>query len=330
MRPDAEADGYDEDQAIAMCLHIWDGRVQPGREEAEDDFMLRCVEMHEGGNTDEQQAIAICEALWKKGFPEPQFKEFDESQHPRDEHGRWTDSGGGQHAGEEESKDEAKPDYSPEHAAMVKKIATAVAEELAFPTEKIHYSTSEDKFDLNGRKATAAGVTQGEKVTLFPPMINNETDAAGVISHEIEHAKFNRALKRMNEERAKAEGLDVLDSDGNVRPLHKGNFPACEIMKKALIDVDPSRFAKGDGASHYSLEYWQQAAENRVSSNFVTAVRNARGNVARQIHDRKVPATPRQAQGRSGLAQSLSRRRQGLPSVIQNVTIDGRAGQATT
>jgi thioredoxin reductase len=66
--PDAEAAGFDEDQAIAICLHIFDAREKPGRDEAHDDFMERCVEMHEGGNTSEEQAIARCEALWSKKY----------------------------------------------------------------------------------------------------------------------------------------------------------------------------------------------------------------------------------------------------------------------
>jgi hypothetical protein len=147
--PDAEAAGFDEDQAIAICLHIFDAREKPGRDEAHDDFMERCVEMHEGGNTSEEQAIARCEALWNKNYGAPRRgvpetprggdsdcqlltaqKAFDPDE-PRDPHGRWTDGGNAtdDHPGEGYSKDAYVDAKGVIHTNNVHDAARALAED---------------------------------------------------------------------------------------------------------------------------------------------------------------------------------------------------------
>lgn len=154
-----------------------------------------------------------------------------------------------------------KPDHSAEHREMVKRVAELVSGDLDYSPDNITYGTGKEKdahFKLNGRNATTAGLSLGGKVTLFPSNIRDEVEAAGVTAHEIQHVKFRQATGQLVTELRAAMKAGALKANGQVKAKFKGDYPAYEALHIYLLDMSDQQYAKGDGASFYSAEYWDK------------------------------------------------------------------------
>jgi hypothetical protein len=83
-------------------------------------------------------------------------------------------------------------------------------------------------------------------------------------------------------------------------------------LKPVLIDPEPSDFAQGDGASHYSYENWLQAAEKPSTENYRRAMHETLAEMARvKFMDGKFPPhlgdTPKEAAKNAKVWRSLYR-----------------------
>ena len=109
---------------------------------------------------------------------------FDESRHPRvppgsPEGGEFTSTGGG-------------IDFR-----KARETINKVSSDLKFDPSRFDLSTESKTFVLNGQTMFYAGsaeLKENGRLTLFINHTTPET-AAGIVAHEIEHAKFNQAIE---------------------------------------------------------------------------------------------------------------------------------------
>jgi len=173
---------------------------------------------------------------------------------------------------------------SPEHRDAIMAKATEVARKMGFDEHSIRIGT-EHKFELNGQEYKAAGTYNNlGTVALYPEQLSKE-GAAGVVAHEIEHAKWHAytddvakesrgyidELKRIGENTPpkpdsehiweRRGGFDaVMRADGTFRD------PAVEASLKEKFPLYAAhqefenardRMAKEDGVTNYSKEWWK-------------------------------------------------------------------------
>jgi hypothetical protein len=232
---------------------------------------------------------------------------FDPSQ-PRDELGRWTDTGAADVAppAETPQRDEA------EHVRNVLKSARDVAKELNFDPKKISIGAAKSPdvdFVLNGKPYKAAGLAYSRgahplkgHVKLFTEQIPNVSSVPGIAAHEIQHIKFQTALDKYQAEydavmkeplpppKPESEhawerhgGPDaIMAPDGSLRPPYDTKYPVYTAIDEAFKHYSLNEFADADGVSGYSYEYWKawkQTGGHEVS--FEIAVHETLAEMAR-------------------------------------------------
>lgn len=212
-------------------------------------------------------------------------KDWDESKHPRQpggspEGGQFASSeGGGESGGAESIEASALRD--------TKEISEAVAQELGFPKTDINISHDIYPVQLGDRKFNAAGSANLKtgRITLYPQgMTGYGTSIGGVTAHEIEHIKFQTALDKHQAEYRLAEaepgpppnpasehwweqrgGKDaVFRPDGTLWPPYDAKYPNYQAMEKAFRMHTWEDFAKADGVSDYSYEYWKNWKDQKT------------------------------------------------------------------
>ncbi len=148
-----------------------------------------------------------------------------------------------------------------------------VAKDHNFPSNRIHTHDGEAPFELNGKKYLAAGLAHISRdvdkpygmfeerlITLYNRQLNRET-IDGLISHEIMHIKYQTALNRYQAEYNKLlddkEAGEALRADGSLKPPFDSKYPAYSAMHEAFFkSATITDFAKADGVSDYSYEWW--------------------------------------------------------------------------
>jgi len=250
--------GKEQDVAIAACLNMWrdaweeahpDGAPDPGPSPPQAD----------------EKTHAIAQQL---------LKAYDESEHPRDDHGRWTDAGGGGGA-------EAAPAVGMSHEKIQAAIKN-VAKYHDFDPGRIEISDGEHNFELGGTARSAAGVAYTSKVTSYGTQRPGDTlitiysrhvtpeTVEGVISHEIEHIKFQHALKRHKLEWNAVNALavptdDLMYADGRLKPPYDEKYPAYQAIETAFYMPSTEQFAAADGVSNYSYDWWLEQRANNAT-----------------------------------------------------------------
>jgi hypothetical protein len=253
----------------------------------------------------EQQAKR--DAKRSKGDKQRQ-KEYDESQHPRDDHGRWTDAGGGDGDGTS-SESGRSPEQEAAHVRLVLHTGRAVAKELGYDASKVSIGAQESpdaKFVLNGREYKAAGLayTTGPAkgmIKLFPKQISEYEMTKGITAHEVEHQKFQSAMDKFKEEkeRARAEpgpppdpngkywwqragGQDaVFTPDDSLRSPYDEKYPVYVSMHEAFGKRSFDDFMKSDGVSDYSYEYWKQFKNEVTNAHYRSAMHETLAEMGR-------------------------------------------------
>jgi len=188
-------------------------------------------------------------------------RKFDPNQ-PRDDDGRWTDTGGG-------TISEPSGDPQGMSHENVQKVVNEVAKDLDFDPTMIEIVDGKQTFELNGLMRSAAGLARTDKIgkdekviTIFANNVNFG-NVDGVIAHEIEHIKYETALNRYRTdfnaimaEPGKTD--DVMRADGSLKPAYADKYPAYTVMHEALHSHGTMAFATSDGVSDYSYEWWNR------------------------------------------------------------------------
>lgn len=209
----------------------------------------------------------------------------------RDGHGRWT-AGGASTAGTHDAGP-AMAVSDPANRAKadnVARVAADVAGKMGFDPGLIQVTDKRYSFELNGKTVFAAGVAyrppEPEKhtdvdvkgtVDLFVPDMNNDKHSIeGVVSHEVMHQMFNQfrndyrrdylklqedpEYKTHNDWKTDENGNRVfkpfMKADGLLNEPHASKYPIYQAYTKAMMPMS-DEFAKSDGVSEYSREYWK-------------------------------------------------------------------------
>jgi len=169
-----------------------------------------------------------------------------------------------------------------ENEASLKKIADSVARDLGFDPDRIVMTRGTRTFEVNGVKHTAAGDAdiynkEGTGVIRLYTEHLDMGNVKGVAAHEVEHFKFEDALKAYREDSAamradpgpdpdptherwygkKGGTSAMMTPDGALRPPYDKKYPYYTALHDALYAPPMEDFANGDGVSKYSAEYWK-------------------------------------------------------------------------
>jgi hypothetical protein len=164
-----------------------------------------------------------------------------------------------------------------------------VAKALDFDPNNIIYTEETLDFTLNDKHMVAGGHVDrgGEKVYLHVNDLRyTDSDGfAGLVAHEIEHAKFNHFLNEYDKQRdlihdlinkgltpapdpngrywwQKKGGADaVFTPDDSLRPPYDEKYPIYTLYRKVLGSID--NLVKGDGCTPYSVENWKAWRANK-------------------------------------------------------------------
>jgi hypothetical protein len=159
-------------------------------------------------------------------------------------------------------------------------------------------------FELNGRRFEAGGLAHtsmiGENALVITIFAQNANPASihGLISHEIEHIKYETAINRFEAEWAKVRndpdtialpGMpgEGMRPDGTLPPDLAAKYPAYAAMQAAFYRHGIMDFATSDGVSDYSFAWWKNWKDNAVGkvSSGKSAVHETLAEMARIKYD---------------------------------------------
>ena len=175
-------------------------------------------------------------------------------------------------------------------AALTSK-AHEVADNLGFDKSRINMVEGTRHFEVNGIPHVAGGdadIAKGAlgRIRLYVDHLNVDSVVA-VTAHEVEHFKFQAAIDAYrkdseairsdpgpapdpNHERwwGKKGGIDaIMSPDGSLKAPADKKYPFYQAMHEALYGPSVQDFAKGDGVSGYSAEYWKAYHAGKVGYN---------------------------------------------------------------
>ena len=222
-------------------------------------------------------------------MPTSLTRDWDEADHPRDEDGKFTDGGGG-------NSSEAPARGMSEQ--KVQEAINKVAKDHDFDTAAFNIDGgAPKKFELNGRQYEAAGLAHTNQIGKFTKVITifsqntNGGSIDGLISHEIEHIKYETAVNRYEAER-KAVMLDPdtfaggpggMRPDGSLPPDAAKKYPVYSIMHEAYYQHSIADFAQADGVTEYSFDWWLNWKDSKTDrmQNTKSAVHETLAEMAR-------------------------------------------------
>ena len=263
--------GKDQIVAVAACLNMWRAEWEEAHPEGADDPGPDRPTDEEGSD------------LPRRG------RAYNEAEHPRDEHGRWTDGGG---SDDVDGNVPSTTGYTDEQtadameSALVRPLASATATKLDFNPELIEYSDEDKEFKLAGATYKYAGsYTFGSPgVTLYTKQINVD-NVRGITAHEIGHRKFQllQETYRAETEQVMADpgpppdpnhpyywgkrggSAAVMKPDGTLRPPYDTKYPLYEEWQQ-IQNMMPS-LEDDDGITNYSKAYWSEWKKGNVDTN---------------------------------------------------------------
>jgi hypothetical protein len=184
--------------------------------------------------------------------------------------------------------------------------AADVAKALDFDPAKINVTDQERTFELNGQTHHAAGTyhPDTDTINLYSKQLVHGTQFersfanSGLIAHEIEHAKFQALLNDYKSEYEalqkdpdyeaskptweKAPGADdgttrpvygprtdtFMHPDGRLKEPYAERYPVYSAYTDTFIKAGGihDHFAKTDGVSHYSKEWWTDWANGKAQT----------------------------------------------------------------
>jgi SprT-like family len=215
-------------------------------------------------------------------------REYDESQHPRDEHGRWTDSGSAPEGSIADFGEGGVP-----HAEHVTNIAREVKNNIGYHGPIVTTTIDPPLFGVAGQQYRVAGTAnlQSGLIKLYTKGMKWHTndEIAGIVAHEIEHQKFQRAKAAHDAEfKALMEKYppdpltrpEIMRADGLLNPPYDKEFPNYQDFEKYYHLPDTNELRQGDGVSGYSFDWWKAQLANE--SNKEQAVHETLAEMAKE------------------------------------------------
>ena len=198
--------------------------------------------------------------------------EWNEEDHPRDEDGRFG-TGSGPEFGPTsigvpfyERSAREQEDYGRKVLAIHAEAALQ-----GFPNEKVDTSAEHKTFQLGDQQLSYAGaaILNEDRIIIYPDQLHNQVAIKGIVSHEIQHVKFETVMRARGEEsqRMMADTRDVMRPDGTIRdgtrPADNGasyvkEYPLVSEFAPLLEGKAWESLVKDDGVSEYSEKWWNE------------------------------------------------------------------------
>lgn len=159
--------------------------------------------------------------------------------------------------------------HTPAIEAKIRLTCNEVARQQGFKGE-ISYRKDTYTFKIGDRAFVAGGLAdlKNKKISIFVKYVEDAKAAAGIMAHEVEHIKFQRALDAYSAER---KAIFAKYYDG------KSKEEQYKFWREILSATDD--LIEGDGVSEYSFEYWKAFKAEQVS--FDIAVHETLAEIAR-------------------------------------------------
>jgi DNA topoisomerase IB len=200
----------------------------------------------------------------------------------RDDHGRWTDQGGGKsRVGTlSDLSEEALERIMEATGSPTREEIIAEADRQRIPSDEIFVSNERKTFKVGDVEYNLGGVADSHKktITIYNAHMTKE-DMPGMLAHEAMHIRYAYAIQGYSEEMEKmrADKRDVMRPDGSIRdgtkPADKGQDYTKEYPLHAaggLVDVGIPTLQKSDGLTDYSRTWWEEAG--RTPGHVSTAI----------------------------------------------------------
>jgi hypothetical protein len=226
---------------------------------------------------------------------------------PRDDHGRFGSTGEGAEASKDQKNMEVldtNMSTFEAHSAMIRNEARR----QGYPVEKVSVVEGAQNFKVGDREFALGGTAAKDgTITMYPGAFQDQvnlTGMPGLMSHEIEHTRFNAVMSVYDQESSTLRGWASNSADHDkFDAVTRGNgyldpeksseqFPVMSKLEP-YIDENRDKMTKDDGVTDYSTAYWNAMSENK-GVNYRTAVSetlseisrlktdgNAKGNVSR-------------------------------------------------
>lgn len=203
---------------------------------------------------------------------------------PRDDLGRWSDTGGGGGSGGGDGGSGGV-----EHMG----IAADTAKSLGISPDSIEYGGEGYAFSVGDDNFTAAGQYDPStgKITLYKGAMTSEINTKVVTAHEVQHAKYDVVVRKGYEaERVEVmkefqannyENADnILSPSGKLRGEYIDKYPLYNAFQPYFEGEQFNELVDRDGITGYSKSYWKAYHDGKVSSR--TAINETLSEVAAQ------------------------------------------------
>jgi hypothetical protein len=196
--------------------------------------------------------------------PEEEEKAYNPDQ-PRDDHGRWT-SGGASVVDEHVDTGPAR-EYKGPSAFHVADWAGKVKDDLGYRGSFMVDSNEPEKFKVGEQTYAKAGQfdPRNKLITLYTQGMKWSTadDIRGIMAHEVEHAKFDRAKEAHDAEWKEIMKIpadprhDAVRPDGLLNAPYDKQFPNYQEFERAYFLPFTESWRLTDGVSNYSVDWWK-------------------------------------------------------------------------
>lgn len=174
---------------------------------------------------------------------------------------------------------------------FVRERANTIAKQMGFDPTRIDISEDQPTFELNGKPYNTGGIAETQKpegegrIVIYRKNVR-ASDLDGVIVHEIEHMKFQTVLNRYSNESTavgkepgpvpdpehkyywgrNGGGDAVMAPDGSLRGEYREKYPVYQTMQDVFYKYGAQEFAKTDGVSPYSYDWWKAFQDGKTGS----------------------------------------------------------------
>jgi len=214
-------------------------------------------------------------------------KTWDESQHPREpagspEGGQFAGGGGGGSGGGASASGESKLPHAEHVAGIIKDVMRKVdytGSYMVIPGEGPHFEVAGQHYKTAGTANLKTGlitIYTGAFPATTSVEADRDDDIAGVVAHEIEHEKFQRAKEAHDREfdalmvKYPAGAFDIMRADGLLKPPYDKEFPNYQDYEKYFHLPDTVELRQGDGVSDYSFNWWKAQQGNEATKEQAT------------------------------------------------------------
>jgi hypothetical protein len=174
-----------------------------------------------------------------------------------------------------------------QHDRFVKQrdYAKQVASQLGFDSNNLNVIHGQgESFEVGNEGYKMGGFfspSTGE-ITLYVDDMTDGQQILGMLSHEIQHDRFNRVYTAFEEERRRiiADARDVIRADGSLRTEYYMEYPVYNSFQK-YWELHYDDLKQWDGVTEYSKSYWKASSDALSKVSVKSAINETLAEIAR-------------------------------------------------